>query len=67
MAVNHARAPSNRRVHALAIRITHALERDQDEGRIVEIGVELVAEFKRPAGGPDARVVDLQSPGPVIC
>src|SRR5262249_4620445 len=52
-------AAANGAFHALRIGIGHALERHQNEGSVVNIGVEIIAEFKGPATGLGVFVLDL--------
>src|SRR6266446_3524489 len=63
IAILHAQKPldatANGAFHASRIGILHALERHQDEGGVVDVGIKIVAEFESPAAGLGVFVFDL--------
>src|SRR6266849_9462895 len=67
IAILHAEKPldaaANGAFHAGRIGIFYALERHQDEGGVVDVGIKIIAEFERPAAGLGVFVLDLPVAG----
>ena len=67
IAILHAEKPldaaANGAFHAGQIGIFYALERHEDEGGVVDVGIKIVAEFERPAAGLGVFVFDLPVAG----
>src|SRR6267142_2035661 len=67
IAILHAEKPldaaANGAFHAGRIGIFYALERHENEGGVVDVGIKIVAEFERPAAGLGVFVFDLPVAG----
>src|SRR5262249_42332497 len=68
IAILHAEQPlntaANSAFHSLRIGIGHALKCHQHEGGVVDVGIKIIAKFKRPTARFSVLILDLPVAGP---